>query len=208
MHAAVVVAGGRSTRFGERDKATASLAGTPLVRRVADRLVGPIDELVVNCRPAQRAAIERALDGYPHPMTYALDGPERADEGPLAGMHAGLTAASAERAFVVACDVPFVDPSFVRHLFDRAAGRDAAVPRRDGYDEPLHAVYRVAAARDACADALDAGERRADAVLGELDASAVTEREVRTHAAPGTFENLNTRAAFDAAEERLRDRRG
>ncbi|GGM73394.1 molybdopterin-guanine dinucleotide biosynthesis protein A [Halarchaeum rubridurum] len=203
MHAAVVVAGGHSTRFGERDKATASLAGTPLIRRVADRLAGPIDALVVNCRPAQRERIADALADYPRPVTYALDGPDRADEGPLAGMCAGLRATDAERAFVVACDVPFVDPAFVRYLFDRAAAREAAVPYREGYPEALHAVYAVEPAVGAVERALAEDRRRADAALADLDVSAVGEAAIGTHAAPGTFTNLNTRAAFDAAEERL-----
>ncbi|GAA0299857.1 molybdenum cofactor guanylyltransferase [Halarchaeum salinum] len=204
MHAAVVVAGGRSTRFGDRDKATASLAGTPLIRRVADRVTGPVETLVVNCRPDQRDAIERALAGVPLPVTYALDAPARADKGPLAGMGTGLRATDAERAFVVACDVPFVDPAFVRYLLDRAAAREAAVPYREGYAEPLHAVYEVRPTVDAIERALADGRRRADAPLDDLDVGVVTEREIDTHAAPGTFTNLNTRAAFEAAENRLR----
>jgi len=206
VHAAVVVAGGRSTRFGERDKATASLAGTPLIRRVADRLAGPVESLVVNCRPAQRDAIADVLADYPRPVSYALDAPDRADEGPLAGMCAGLRETDAKRAFVVACDVPFVDPAFVRYLFDRAAVREAAVPYREGYAEPLHAVYAVEPAADAIEHALDDGRRRADAALDALDVSAVGEAAIGTHAAPGAFTNLNTRAALDAAEDRLRRR--
>ena len=68
---AAVVAGGRSTRFGDRDKAVADLAGTPMIRRVADRLADVTDRLVVNCRADQRAAIEDAIAGYPNPVRYA-----------------------------------------------------------------------------------------------------------------------------------------
>ena len=38
MTTGAIVAGGRSTRFGDRDKAVAELAGVPMIRRVADRL--------------------------------------------------------------------------------------------------------------------------------------------------------------------------
>ncbi|WP_435096923.1 molybdenum cofactor guanylyltransferase [Halarchaeum sp. P4] len=201
MHAGVVVAGGRSTRFGDADKAVAELAGTPMVRRVADRLAGPVEELVVNCRADQRDAVAAALADYPLPVTYAID--DAPDEGPLAGIERGLRETDAERAFVVACDVPFVDPAFVRYLFDRAAARDAAVPKPEAYHEVLHAVYRTDAAASAASRALERGERKAIAVLDGLDYAVVTAEEVETHAAPGSFENLNTRAAFEAAAERF-----
>jgi len=203
MHAAVVVAGGRSTRFGGADKAVASLAGTPMIRRVADRLAGPVGELVVNCRTDQRAPIEQALIDYPRPVTYALD--DVPDEGPLPGMRAGLRATDAPFAFVVGCDYPFVDPGFVRYLLDRAAAHDAAVPRPDAHPEALHAVYRVEPAVTACEGALDRSERRADAVLDGLDYATVTGEEVEVHTVARTFENVNTRAAFEAAAERLTD---
>ncbi|MDX1746000.1 MAG: NTP transferase domain-containing protein, partial [Halobacteriales archaeon] len=45
--AGVVLAGGGSTRFGEADKLLAELDGTPLVRRVVDRLAARTDRLVV-----------------------------------------------------------------------------------------------------------------------------------------------------------------
>jgi len=49
----------------------------------------------------------------------------------MAGIATGLNAADAEYAFVVACDMPFVDPEFVDYLFERAQRHDAAVPRPD-----------------------------------------------------------------------------
>ena len=52
MRSGVVVAGGRSTRFGAPDKAVADLGGTPMIRRVADRIAPAVEELVVNCRPS------------------------------------------------------------------------------------------------------------------------------------------------------------
>ena len=54
MGAGVIVAGGRSTRFGERDKAVADLAGTPMIRRVVDRIAGVTDELGDDVRGLQR----------------------------------------------------------------------------------------------------------------------------------------------------------
>jgi molybdopterin-guanine dinucleotide biosynthesis protein A len=202
MRSAVIVAGGRSTRFGDRDKAVADLAGVPMVRRVADRLARVCDRLVVNCRTDQRDDIEAALGG--HDPAFAVD--TDPDRGPVAGIRTGLRAVETEYAAVVACDMPFVDPDFVAYLFERAAGHDAAVPRPGEWYEPLQAVYRATVMADACDAALAAtegGEPRILTPLETLDHVVVDGEAVAAHAASDTFDNLNTEAEFRAADDRL-----
>ncbi|WP_224268083.1 molybdenum cofactor guanylyltransferase [Haloprofundus salinisoli] len=202
MRTAVIVAGGRSTRFGDADKATADLAGTPMIRRVGDRLAGVVDSLVVNCRADQRAAIRDAFEGYPHPVSAAED--ETPDEGPMSGIRTGLRAVSGEYAVVVACDMPFVDPDVVSYLFERAEGHDAAVPRLDDeWFQTTHAVYRADAMADACDAALETGARKIIDPLFELDYVVVDESEVSEHGSLRTFENLNTREEFEKAAAEL-----
>lgn len=202
MRTGVIVAGGRSTRFGERDKVVAELAGTPMIRRTADRLAGVIDALVVNCRADQVDPIGTALSGYDHDTTFAED-PEPA-LGPMAGIRTGLSAAESEYAFVAAADMPFIEPALVAHLFSLAADHEAAVPRLDdGWFQTTHAVYHTEAMPEACDGALARGERRIVAPLFELDYIVADEEEIREHANLRTFENLNTREEFDAAAERL-----
>lgn len=158
MAAGLIVAGGRSTRFADRDKAVVELAGTPMIRRVADRVESPIDELVVNCRRAQRDDIEGALVGYDRPVRIAVD--EDPDRGPMAGIRTGLDAVNETYAFVVAYDMPFVRPDLVDHLFDRARGRDAAVPKLGEWFQTTHAVYRAEQMAAACDAALERGDHR------------------------------------------------
>jgi len=196
----VVVAGGRSTRFGERDKALADLADVPMTRRVADRIAPAVDALVINCRADQREALADALAGYDRPVSFAVD-PEP-DQGPMAGIRTGLRAVDSEYAAVVACDMPFVDPALVAYLFERADGRDGAVPRRDGYFEPIHAVYRADAMAAACARALERGDRRIVAPFDDLDIAAVDEDDLAAFGAD-SFENVNTPEAFADAAERV-----
>lgn len=203
MCGGVILAGGRSTRFGEADKVVADLAGTPMVRRVADRLAGVVDEVVVNCRPDQTDAIESALAGFHGTVCFAEDA--EIDRGPLAGIYTGLTALDAEYTAVVAADMPFVAPAFLTYLFDRAAGHDAAIPRRDGWFQTTQAVYRTAAMAEACARALARGDRRTTAPLSALEYVVVGEETVRTVATPETFTDLNTRAAFETAAADLEE---
>ncbi|WP_135819982.1 molybdenum cofactor guanylyltransferase [Halostella litorea] len=196
MRAGVIIAGGRSARFGDEDKAVADLAGTPMVRRVADRIGGVVDELVVNCRDDQAEAVAAAFADGAFDPTLALD--ETPDRGPMAGIATGLRAAEAEYAAVVACDMPFVSPDLIDYLFSRAAGRDAAVPKPDEWFQPTQAVYRTAAMADACERTLARGERKVVEAVLELDHVVVDRAEVERHAPLRTFKNLNTRAEFEA----------
>ena len=202
MRGGLIVAGGRSTRFGDADKAVADLAGTPMIRRVADRLAAVVDSLVVNCREDQVSAIDEALSGYTHEVRFAPD-PDP-DEGPAAGIRTGLRRVESEYAAVVACDMPFVEPALIEHCFEAGAGHDAAVPRiGDGWFQTTQAVYRADAMADACEAALSRGEGRIVAAFDDLDVVVVEEAAVRRHAALETFENLNTREEFEAAAARL-----
>lgn len=203
MAAGVLVCGGGSTRFGDADKVCYPLAGKPLVRHVADRLVPVVDELVVNCRADQHEALREALDGYPHEVTYAFD--EQADAGPLHGIGQGLGATDAAYAIVVACDMPFVDPGFVEYLFEVAEGHEAAIPRQgeERWFQPLQAVYHV----DAMLDAIDAAERegidRPINAARKLDFVTVEGEELRDRADEWTFFNVNTRADLEEAAVHL-----
>ncbi|MFP8954741.1 molybdenum cofactor guanylyltransferase [Natrialbaceae archaeon A-arb3/5] len=197
----VVLAGGHSTRFGERDKAVADLAGTPMIRRVVDRIEPVVDSLVVNCREDQVSAIRAALDSGPD-ASFAVD--PVPDRGPMAGIMTGLRAATTEFAFVVACDMPFVDSDLASHLFERAAGREAAVPRlNDQWFQTTQAVYRTESMADACERSLSRGDERIVEPLFDLDYVVVEEDEVAEYAPLDTFENVNTREEFESATDRL-----
>lgn len=203
VRSGVIVAGGRSTRFGEADKAVADLAGTPMIRRVADRIVDVVEDLVVNCRPDQTSAIEAAMAGYPHAVSYAED--ETPDLGPVAGIRNGLAAATGEFAFVVACDMPFVDPAIAEHLFERCMDHDGAVPRlEDGWYQTMQAVYRVSPMRAACETVLETRDHpRILAPLEELDYVVVDSEELTRVGSLDSFENVNTVEELEAARDRL-----
>ncbi|MDZ5812907.1 molybdenum cofactor guanylyltransferase [Halorubrum sp. AD140] len=216
MTTGAIVAGGRSTRFGDRDKSVAELADTPMIRRVANRLAGTddpvppgatraasgdpvVDDLVINCRPDQRDAIAAALDGVALPVRWALD--DEPDLGPVAGIRNACRAAPSEYAVVVACDMPFVDPAFVATLREDAAGHEAAVPQLDDrWLQTTQAVYRAEAMATACDRALARGDRKVLAPLEELDGVIVGDETIRLRTTARTFTNVNTREELAEAE--------
>lgn len=196
--AGVVLAGGRSERFGERDKALAVVDGEPMLARVVSRVGEAVDRAVVNCRAEQREAFERALEGSRTDVTVAVDSVP--GEGPLAGLRTGLDAVGCEYAAVVACDMPGVEPAFLSRLFERAAGHDAAVPVLDDDPQPAQAVYRVPAIRRAADHQLSEGRRSLRGALGRLDAVEVPVASVVDVPARRSLADLNTREALAAFE--------
>ena len=216
MTTGAILAGGRSTRFGDRDKAVAPLAGVPMIRRVANRLAGDdapvppgaaraaggdpvVDELVVSCRPDQREAVAGALDDLAVPCRWAID--DEPDLGPVAGIRNACRTAAGEYVAVVACDMPFVDPGFLAGLVDDAAGREAAIPRLDDrWLQTTQAVYRAEPTAAACERALDRGERKVVAPIDDLDRVIVDDAAIRERTTDRTFTNVNTQAERTAAE--------
>ncbi len=87
---------------------------------------------------------------------------ERAFEGPLAGVAAGLAATTADIVIVVAGDMPTVVPEVLAHLVRCLAttGADVAVLAAGDDRPPLPMALRRAPATTAVHDLLAAGERR------------------------------------------------
>jgi molybdopterin-guanine dinucleotide biosynthesis protein A len=201
----LLLAGGRSTRFGEPDKALAELAGAPLLSHTAAALAPVVDELVINCRADQRDGLAAALDGLDD-VRFAVD--PVPDEGPVAGLRTGLRVARGRHVAVAGCDQPFLRTPTVAALFDRAeagevgtgddgAGRAGdgsertagAAPLVDGRRQPLGAVYPTAAASRAAERTLGTGSGALRDVLARVDPVAVP-------VAPGVVRDIDTRAEF------------
>ncbi|WP_322795929.1 molybdenum cofactor guanylyltransferase [Tepidiforma sp.] len=140
---AVILAGGRSTRFG-RDKASAPLRGRPLLQWVADAVAPAVESiLVVSARGQQLPALTVSV-----PVEVIQDRDEGL--GPLAGLATAFEAADAELAFAASCDIPLLRPALVARLADiaRDEAADVVCPRIGGFPQPLTAVYRPADCRD------------------------------------------------------------
>ena len=197
---AVVVAGGYSTRFGDRDKALAEIDGMPMLARVVDRVGSVVDSVVVSCRDDQRAAFAAALDRIDTPIRFVTD-PEP-DGGPLVGITSAFETVDSPYAAVVACDMPFVDPAFIEFLFSRAAGHDAVVPALDdGLRQPTQAVYRVDRTVAVAAERLAEGKRSLRGLLDDLDTVVIPAETVLEHTELKSLTDVNTRETFDAVAD-------
>lgn len=104
----LVLAGGRSTRMGGRDKALVTLAGETLLARAVAGLAPQVDTVAINSNaPAgqfsasARPVLPDLLPGF---------------AGPLAGIHAGLTRFPDAPLVVVAVDLAFLPKDLVTRL--------------------------------------------------------------------------------------------
>jgi molybdopterin-guanine dinucleotide biosynthesis protein A len=189
---AIVLAGGRSSRFG-RDKLAELIDGRPLLDHAIDAVRTVATDIVV-------VAARDANPVVPDDARVAHD--PSAFEGPLAGLAAGLAALdpAVDRVVVVAGDMPSLLPAVLQRLLDAvASGADAATLGSGGDTPPLPLALRRRLAQAAVETLLDAGERRLRAVSEVLDAEVIPEAMWRLDDPTGaTLRDIDTPA--DLAE--------
>ena len=188
----MVLAGGRSTRFGG-EKAAAFLRGQPLLLWAVQRLQAACAPVAVNARPDTLSAELAARHG----LAVLHDAPGDPD-GPLAGVKAGLSWAIGNGAKALAvspCDAPLLPDDLFARLIE-AAGTGAAMAVTDEGRQPLCAVWPVSAL-PALTEALAGGAHPPTwRMLEELGAQKVWFDR------PEAFANINTREDLAAAEAR------
>jgi molybdopterin-guanine dinucleotide biosynthesis protein A len=137
----MVLAGGRSTRFGG-EKAVALLRSRPLLLWAALRLKASCADVAVNARPGTETEALALAQGLP-----VLHDASGDPDGPLAGVKSGLAWAAGLGASALAvspCDAPLLpDDLFVRLI--KAAGDGAAMAVTSEGRQPLSAVWPVSA---------------------------------------------------------------
>ena len=169
LRSGIVLAGGRSTRFGS-DKLAASLDGVALVRRAVDALAQVTDGVIVVLPPG----VER--HDLPDGATVTHDLQE--GEGPLAGLHTGLLAAvRSDQVLVAGGDMPELQPSVLRLLLETLddASVDAAALADGDRPRPLPVALRTWPAADAVHSLLHAGRRRLRDALDSLRTAVIDE---------------------------------
>ena len=174
----IVLAGGQGRRMGGVDKGLQPLRGKPMAQWAIERLAPQVDEIIINAN--------QNLD------TYRALGRVVADEisgfaGPLAGLHAGIRAASHPLIVTVPCDSPFLPLDLVARLNASLADNDVAVAKTGEQAHPVFAMVRKR-----CLQNLEAflagGGRKIDAWYGALRFV-----EVAFDDEAEAFRNINTR---------------
>jgi len=174
----IVLAGGQGRRMGGVDKGLQLLHGQAMVAHVIARLAPQVDDIVVNANQnleAYRAfghrVVPDAIGGF---------------AGPLAGLHAGLGAATREFAATAPCDSPFLPGDLVARLMRALGKNDLAVAKTGDQPHPVFSLVRVAV-RGHLEAFLAAGGRKIDAWYATLKVI-----EVPFDDEADAFRNINT----------------
>lgn len=191
--AAVVLAGGRSSRMGT-PKALLPFDDRPLISHVVVTLNDRFGEVVVVAAPGQ--------DLPPLAETVVRD--DVPFQGPVGGIYYGLRAIARDVAFVTSCDSPFLNPELIAHVVGQAEHHDVVVPRWQGRFQPLHAAYRRSLL-PLLEDQLARAELRPVSLFDKVRTCVVEEADVRRFDPDGaSFFNMNSPAEYADALERWR----
>jgi len=178
-----------------REKLSLEVLGVPLIQHVTDALTERCQEVLVVGDGGVRLEEVRYITG------------ERPGSlGPLAGMEAGLAAATNRLIFVAAGDMPFLHGNLVGYLLERLDNRDmcAVVPLHQGRIHPLCAAYdreilpRLRAT-------LDEGTRAVHRLLEVLDRVEYVGEELLRFGDPDLLlMNVNSPGELDRARREAR----
>jgi molybdopterin-guanine dinucleotide biosynthesis protein A len=182
---AIVLAGGRSSRFG-RDKLAEPIDGRPLLLHAIDAVRPIASEVLVVAAPEASPAVPPDVIVARDPSRY---------EGPLAGLAAGLREANEPVCLIVGGDSPSLVSAvlglLVEALVDEAI--EAAALDDDGSLRPLPCAVRREAALEVSERLLADGQRRLRLVFETLRTRTIPEVAWRTlDPAGATLRDIDT----------------
>lgn len=157
--------------MGGRDKGMVPWRGRPMAHWVYQALIAVTDDVLISAN--------RSLAEYQQlaPGKVVEDPDCLRDQGPLAGLLTGLTAAAnrgAQAVLICPCDTPGITPATLGALVLawRAHPDRPAIAESDGRIHPLHGVYPVTLIAE-LQDELDSGNRRVMGFARAVGAIAV-----------------------------------
>ena len=188
---AILLSGGKSSRMGT-NKSLLPINEQPNIERIVSLLKPHFRELIlVTNHPEEYRFLQlpTVSDHYP-------------GKGPLAGIHAGLTAATNELNAIVACDMPFVSPELAKVMIGQMADYDAVVPVISGQQHPLFSIFKKKTAA-IVEDNVKNDQLRMKQVLERLHVHYVTEGDLPMFAAgelEQIFFNMNRPNEYEEAK--------
>jgi molybdenum cofactor guanylyltransferase len=120
--------------MGGVDKGLQLLRGKPMAQWAIERLAPQVDEVLINCN--------QNLEAYARFGRRLVPDEVGGFAGPLAGLHAGLKAASHPLVVTVPCDSPFLPSDLVARLNDSLKTHDLAVAKTGEQPHPVFSLVR------------------------------------------------------------------
>ena len=161
---AIVLAGGRSSRFGS-DKMAADIFGEPLLHHAVRAATSVCAEVLVVGAPSGLPV--ELPGGMPEAPVVVLD--VDLHEGPLAALAHAATFATQDRMLLIAGDMPDLQPAILERVLTWGDGSDGACLVVDGWPQPFPMGLDRAAASTHSAELVAAGERSLRRLIAGLE---------------------------------------
>jgi molybdopterin-guanine dinucleotide biosynthesis protein A len=205
LRGAIILAGGRSLRFGG-NKALANLRNKPLITYAVNAVLKITKKIVVVVKDNDEKEIYRKI----LPKNVMITSDILKIQSPLVGMLTGMNILNVNNvnyAIVLPCDCPFINTNVIKYLFKVANnGFDAVIPRwPNGCIEPLHSIYKIKVASQLIKEALRKRELKILNVINQLERVAyVSVNELKRYDSKLlSFFNINTLNDLKTAESIL-----
>lgn len=186
---ALILAGGQSTRMGF-DKQTLQKQGQRLMDHLVAQLATRFDDIMI---------------ASPTPELYD-SGKVRVIQdvyqgiGPLGGIHAALLVAKSEAVFTIACDMPFLELSYIDYMIAQMAqgDYDACLTWRGEHLETFHGFY-CRSSLVVLEEELAHGRYSVNHFARKINSLMISEEKAASFS-PGwrAFTNLNTPKEYEA----------
>lgn len=196
---AIILAGGLSSRIGQ-DKGELLLNGKKVSLWTTEKVTSLFTDVIYATNYPKLVPsgfnLRIVTDKVPH-------------LGPLGALATALPLAVNDYTFVVAYDLPFINPTLIKFLTKQAVGYEICAPLANGKLQPLFAVYSKA-----CLvyinQQLAAGQRRLTELFKLAKVKLIKEEEVKKYDLKLlSFFNINSWADYEkavslAAKEKLK----
>lgn len=131
---AVILSGGKNSRMNYKTKAFLDINGKTFIEKRIEKLDG-FKEIIISCNDFE------LYSGFTDKCKLVAD--IQKDIGPMGGIYSILKQTQAEKIFVVAADMPFINSDVIDTMTAMEFSGDALVVCSNGYIEPLIAIYKI-----------------------------------------------------------------
>ena len=194
MSTAAIIAGGEAHRLGGQSKGNLPLGNTSFIDRQIEILYKVADDvlIVANDQTYKFLGVPVVSDLIP-------------GAGAMGGIYTALTVAKTKQVLAVACDMPFLQVDFLKHVLVAGQTVDVAIPKtKHGY-EPLCASYGQGCLPKMMQQ-ITRGRFKLHDLLPYLKIREIGPGEIAAHDKDGNlFFNVNTPDDYRWALEQFKD---
>lgn len=182
---AIILAGGKSSRFGS-NKAMYKIEQKPMLENIVEKLETFFNRIYIIGNKKQEFKVIKGQVEY---LTDIIP-----NKGPLGGLYTGLSESNSQFNYLQACDMPFICEDYLNFMKDyikEDSKYEAYIPVKDGYLEPFVGIYSKNI-REEILKLIERDQLNFDYLFNEINTKKIPEEEIEKVADPERiFFNIN-----------------